>query len=45
MIKNKSVEIINQNINQYSSNLDEKEENFKHLYLYDVFNRTQGLTT
>jgi hypothetical protein len=44
MIKNKSIEIINQNINQYSSNLDEKEEHFKHLFLYEVFNKTQGLT-
>lgn len=44
MIKNKSVEIINQNVNQYSSNLDEKEEHFKHLSLYDVLSRTQGLT-
>jgi hypothetical protein len=33
-MKNKSIEVINQNINQYSTNLDEKEENFKQLYLY-----------
>lgn len=45
MIKNKSVEIINQNVNQYSSNLDEKEEHFKHLSLYDVLTRTQGLSS
>jgi hypothetical protein len=44
MIKNKSIEVINQNINQYSANLDEKEENFKQLYLYEIFNKTQGLT-
>jgi hypothetical protein len=44
MMKNKSIEVINQNINQYSTNLDEKEENFKQLYLYEIFNKTQGLT-
>lgn len=43
MMKNKSIEVINQNINQYSANLDEKEENFKQLYLYDIFTKTQGL--
>ena len=45
MIKNKSIEVINQNINQYSSNLDEKEENFKQLYLYEIFTKTQGLAS
>lgn len=28
---------------QYSTNIDDKEDNFKVLYLYDVFQKTQGM--
>jgi len=42
-MKSKSIEIIANNVMQYSANMDEKEENFKVLALYDVFNKTQGM--
>lgn len=42
MIKNKSIEIIAQNVMQFSANVEEKEENLKQLYLYEVFTKTQG---
>ena len=42
MLGPKSLESITNSIIQYSSNIDEKEEYMKQLFVYDVYTKTQG---
>jgi hypothetical protein len=44
MLKVKSIETITNSIIQYSTNLDEREEYMKQLFLYEVYTKTQGST-
>lgn len=43
ILRAKSIETITNSIIQYSTNLDEKEEHMKQLYIYDVYTKTQGM--
>lgn len=42
MLKAKSIETITNSIIQYSTNLDEREEYMKQLFLYEVYTKTHG---
>ena len=43
MLNAKSIEKQTNNIIQYSTNIDEKEEYMKQLFIYEVYTKTQGI--